>query len=208
MPQPPNPTTQDGISRGGSQPHPSAPRSCGVCRICCKLPSIPELDKPADTWCEHAALTNAKPGCSIYDDRPGVCRDFKCAWLDGLGEERDRPDRLGVMWQPITMPTGEPGLAFVEARPGALQTPRVRALLREFMRKKPGQIIQRRSGRASFEPVPMTLDRNALRVKAGSLIEPKPSAKPEPTPPSSAEPGAVLPPRSPGSVLGAAGRVQ
>lgn len=156
-----------------------AERACGDCRICCKLPDIPELNKPRDTWCRHTSLRDGTPGCSIYDDRPGVCREFRCAWLDGLGTDRDRPDKLGVMWQPIRVPDGTaegaPGLAFVETRPGALQEPRVRALLAEFTARKPGQIVVRRSGHPRFEAVPMTLERRAIDAKPASVIESKPS---------------------------------
>jgi hypothetical protein len=53
-------------------------RSCGECTLCCKLMSIPELHKPEASWCAHC-----KPGqgCSIYQERPGSCRDFACKWL-------------------------------------------------------------------------------------------------------------------------------
>jgi hypothetical protein len=53
-------------------------RACGTCMLCCKLASIPELDKPANKWCRHAAPGR---GCTIYDARPGDCRHFHCGWL-------------------------------------------------------------------------------------------------------------------------------
>ena len=65
------------------------PRACGNCSLCCKLQAIPELDKPADKWCQHCRP--GKGGCSIYNDRPNVCRAYMCLWLDGL---------LGDEWQP------------------------------------------------------------------------------------------------------------
>lgn len=73
-------------------------RSCGGCSACCKVLGIetPELTKPRGQWCP-----NCRPGqgCAIYESRPTVCRDFKCAWLAGesLGDEF-RPDRLKVMF--------------------------------------------------------------------------------------------------------------
>ena len=58
-------------------------RECGGCTLCCKLMVIPELAKPKDVWCQQCAIGE---GCKIYDQRPGSCRDFNCAWLtsDGL----------------------------------------------------------------------------------------------------------------------------
>jgi hypothetical protein len=57
-------------------------RTCGDCSLCCKLLEIsaeraPEVAKPAGQWCKNCV----QPGCSIYDRRPALCRDFKCMWL-------------------------------------------------------------------------------------------------------------------------------
>lgn len=76
-----------------------ASRSCGECCACCVLPRVPDLDKPGYRPCEH--LSQCKDGsCGIYQDRPGVCRDFLCLWRTGLveGDERRRPDKLGLMF--------------------------------------------------------------------------------------------------------------
>jgi hypothetical protein len=55
-------------------------RSCGQCSLCCKLLDVPALEKPKDVWCKHC-----KPGkgCSIYADRPLMCRAWACGWLTG-----------------------------------------------------------------------------------------------------------------------------
>lgn len=57
---------------------PDATRQCAGCTLCCKLPSIGELDKPAGVWCRHCVPGQ---GCSIYGSRPPVCRTFRCGWL-------------------------------------------------------------------------------------------------------------------------------
>lgn len=47
--------------------------------MCCKLPSIEALAKPADKWCKFC-----KPGhgrCMIYNVRPEPCQAFHCEWL-------------------------------------------------------------------------------------------------------------------------------
>ncbi len=80
-------------------------RSCGPCTACCVLPRIsadketvkagigPKLGyEPCVKLCEN--------GCSVYEDRPNVCRNYTCLWRDGVvaGDERRRPDNLGVMF--------------------------------------------------------------------------------------------------------------
>ncbi len=61
-------------------------RSCGSCTLCCRLPEIDLFEKPANAWCSHCV---EGAGCSIYADRPSVCRDFLCLWMvdETLGDE-------------------------------------------------------------------------------------------------------------------------
>ena len=63
-------------------------RACGTCTLCCRLPDIEVLSKPANAWCRHCVEDR---GCRIYDDRPQTCRDFLCLWRTdaGLGPEWD-----------------------------------------------------------------------------------------------------------------------
>lgn len=76
-------------------------RSCGECRLCCKVLRIGEsasvngvqFDKPGHTWCEHSTLG----GCAIRQDDtkiPVACTTFMCAWLGGFLEDHERPDKL------------------------------------------------------------------------------------------------------------------
>jgi hypothetical protein len=64
-------------------------RTCGECRLCCKLLAVNEISKPPHEWCGHAV---EGIGCAIYADRPGACRTFRCLWLG-------RPE-LGPEWRP------------------------------------------------------------------------------------------------------------
>jgi hypothetical protein len=57
--------------------------------MCCKVPPIPELEKPAGRWCSHAVTGK---GCGIYESRPDVCRRFYCQWIVD--------PRLGPEWKP------------------------------------------------------------------------------------------------------------
>lgn len=66
-------------------------RSCGECSLCCKLAKIVELDKPEGVWCRHCAP--GRGGCTIYETRPPVCRNWHCLWML-------RPE-LGPEWQPL-----------------------------------------------------------------------------------------------------------
>lgn len=71
-------------------------RQCGACTACCHVLEIddPELQKPAGVLCRHC-----RNGCSIYERRPQVCRDWLCMWREfpGLFDESWRPDRSGVL---------------------------------------------------------------------------------------------------------------
>lgn len=80
-------------------------RSCGNCTACCVLPRIPPDEQALPLLPEGKAgytpccYLNCN-GCSVYDERPPVCRDFECLWRSGhiAGDERRRPDRLGLMF--------------------------------------------------------------------------------------------------------------
>jgi hypothetical protein len=67
-------------------------RHCGDCSLCCKLLKITELMKPEAKWCPHCAP--GRGGCKIYDQRPGECQSFFCAWLTA--------PELGPEWRPKT----------------------------------------------------------------------------------------------------------
>lgn len=84
-------------------------RNCGDCNACCSIPSIPELDKPEFTNCSH--LKRGYKGCTIYMDRPVSCKRFACLWLLGMGKNKDRPDRSGLMAMP---PTGTKELPIIQ----------------------------------------------------------------------------------------------
>lgn len=85
---------------------------CGTCALCCKVMNVPELKKPEGQWCVHAN-PGADGGCTIYDqERPAVCGDFACVWLqlqqhtDRALESDLRPDRCGVVFSLLTNNTG------------------------------------------------------------------------------------------------------
>lgn len=67
-------------------------RECGPCTECCFAIGVAELDKPMWRACAHE-----RRGCGIYAKRPTSCRTFRCLWLGGDLERKDRPDRLGIV---------------------------------------------------------------------------------------------------------------
>jgi hypothetical protein len=80
------------MSSETKMPNPVPGRSCGECSLCCKLAKVDELDKPEGVWCRHCAP--GRGGCTIYETRPPVCRNYFCSWI--------LDSRLGPEWYPLT----------------------------------------------------------------------------------------------------------
>jgi hypothetical protein len=80
--------------------------NCGTCTACCRVYAIPSMQKPAGKWCDQCAIG---VGCKIYADRPKMCVDFACVWLQshqrpgepGMPIEM-RPDKCKVVFSPTT----------------------------------------------------------------------------------------------------------
>ena len=70
-------------------------RSCGDCRLCCKVLDVREDDfhTPGGQWCEHAC----PEGCAIYRARPATCQEFECSWLSGLLPAWATPERTHLV---------------------------------------------------------------------------------------------------------------
>jgi hypothetical protein len=69
--------------------HTAPGRVCGTCTMCCKIPRIDVLQKPAGKWCPNCAPGK---GCKIYETRPIICRRFLCLWM--------QDSNLGDAWKP------------------------------------------------------------------------------------------------------------
>ena len=66
-------------------------RRCGDCSLCCRLVPVPVLHKAAGQKCRHAKYAK---GCTIYEQRPYVCKTWSCRWLaDPTTSGLPRPDR-------------------------------------------------------------------------------------------------------------------
>lgn len=126
------------VARIRGQPGPSAPgrRTCGTCYACCITMGVTEIDKPAHTPCPSlVARSKPKAPCGVYETRPASCRGYSCLWVLGmLGEERDRPDKSGIILDAAVSTDaaiwdGIPVAMARETRPGALRERQAENLL-------------------------------------------------------------------------------
>lgn len=65
-------------------------RECNHCTLCCRLPDIEELSKPANITCSQCIEGF---GCKTYKARPQTCRDFQCDWITD--------PTLEAEWEPV-----------------------------------------------------------------------------------------------------------
>ena len=97
---------------------PASPRRCGECSLCCTVLRVDELGKPAGIPCAKLRAAHAGGGCGIHPTRPGICRAYRCAWLEGRFRDEDRPDRLGAVVDFAPRGAGFE-LVIVQQEPGA-----------------------------------------------------------------------------------------
>ena len=84
--------------------------SCGACNVCCKLLSVPDIDKPARMTCWWTSIHG---GCSRQHEKetdPNLlaCKQFQCLWLASQFHDDPekrlprsmRPDQTHVMLGP------------------------------------------------------------------------------------------------------------
>jgi hypothetical protein len=85
-------------------------RTCGDCTVCCTVMAIdkPEIQKEAGVTCRHCV-----GGCTIYQTRPPLCREYHCGWRQlPMLDESWRPDRSGVFVE-LEEIEGQTGLSLV-----------------------------------------------------------------------------------------------
>lgn len=93
------------------------PKGCGDCHECCSV--FPLGDKPAGVLCQHCG----DKGCKKYAERPQVCKDFECIWLQqqkyNAANPELRPDKSGLIVSFKGVIDGVRVMAVNETRPGA-----------------------------------------------------------------------------------------
>ena len=98
-------------------------RRCGPCTACCAM--IAEIGARVGD--------NSGPcGCRPDPTRESGCQGVRCFWLQGFGEGRDRPDRLGVVFAGSQRDDGTPMALAWETRPGAITATRATAHVEHF----------------------------------------------------------------------------
>jgi Fe-S-cluster containining protein len=73
---------------------PQQARDCGSCTSCCTLLEVTDAGKAVNEWCKFCV---AGKGCTIYEQRPQMCRSFSCAWLQGHVNDDWYPERAGIV---------------------------------------------------------------------------------------------------------------
>jgi Fe-S-cluster containining protein len=115
-------------------------------------PDEASFAKPAGEPCRHLGPT----GCSIYLERPLVCRRFRCAWLQEPSLPASlRPDRCGVMFAMNDSVIG-PGFAAYayELQPGAADRRAVARVIERVAAAAPVILIRADGGRELFTADP------------------------------------------------------
>jgi hypothetical protein len=150
--------------RSGAAP----PRTCGPCSLCCTLLRVDELAKLGGTPCVHQVTGG---GCAIHPRRPGICRGYRCLWLQGRLGPGDRPDRLGAVLD-LASRGGFPELVVHESEPGACErSARLRGIVAEFRRAMPVRILDAGGVLDADRPFRVLLPNGEEQRVAGEEIE-------------------------------------
>ncbi len=93
-------------------------RPCNECTACCTVMAVEQISKPIGEPCPHLC----RHGCEIYESRPAACQGFNCCWRYGLGNDDERPDKSGIVFD-ITRHSSSIPQALVarEVWPGAFE---------------------------------------------------------------------------------------
>jgi len=96
---------------------------CGECSLCCDIPMIKELKKPAWKLCSNYDIKCKN--CKIWSKRPKECRNFECAYYQSpKANLATRPDKCGVMFemlsQRIFLATLHPDYEFSDVAKGQI----------------------------------------------------------------------------------------
>lgn len=116
-------------------------RACGGCTACCTVLRVDALRKLGGVPC---AMLDEDRGCGVYQERPKICRAYRCLWLQGAFEEADRPDRIGAVLDLLNQ-AGAALLAVRESTPrAASDSPRLSAIIARYRSFMPVRISDAR----------------------------------------------------------------
>lgn len=81
---------------------PAPGKSCGGCTACCQTLAVREINLRSFQRCPHLCLPfEVQAGCRIYTGRPRSCSEWCCTWLISDMPDELRPDRCGVVLNPL-----------------------------------------------------------------------------------------------------------
>jgi hypothetical protein len=91
-------------------------RECGDCTICCDGHLIGDAKGvPFGDGTPCSFLIEKK--CTIYSDRPQVCRNYQCAWSQFVLPEWMKPNICGILVSVEVDENGKQYLKCIELRP-------------------------------------------------------------------------------------------
>jgi hypothetical protein len=89
------------INRLAEATAPRPQKPCDGCTACCHTIAVAELGLATWQRCPHERGFPYVPSCAIYDRRPSSCRVWSCQYaLEGWDDDL-RPDRCGVVADPL-----------------------------------------------------------------------------------------------------------
>lgn len=124
---------------------------CGECHVCCKVPCVPEIEKPANVLC----WLYKENGCSINADKPKNCKTYQCVWVTQENIDiKYRPDILNVVFE---QPLGCSFWIGYELKEDALKSADVASLIFAMNKDSAAVILKDISGNTQYSlPANMT----------------------------------------------------
>jgi hypothetical protein len=70
-------------------------RQCGECTVCCSGQLVGHAY--GNKFGPNPCVFLVEQKCAIYETRPQTCRNYQCAWLQGLLPEWMKPSKCNVL---------------------------------------------------------------------------------------------------------------
>lgn len=127
-------------------------RECGPCSACCTHLDVDDEEIKHEAHVDCPRLVDNR--CSDYEARPATCRNYRCLWLEGFGDDvLDRPDQLGVLMHITPEEMTKNVISVVEIREGALdEGTRARATVKEMGFQVPVVTVRLNGKRDAYFP--------------------------------------------------------
>ena len=144
-------------------------RTCGECDLCCTVLRVDALRKLGGRRCQHQR--EAGQGCGIYAARPGICRAYRCLWLQGGLELADRPDRIGAVID-LSTREGPAYLGIRQLREGTFESsPRLQEIAEAFRETVPVRVTRAEDAENASRPYRVLLADGFEQRVEGEWVE-------------------------------------